>query len=51
MEYADDVDFLDEEKKPLDHLQSVATEKLNVHNLFRNETKTEFNHIYSYILI
>ena len=25
MEYADDVDFLDE-KKPLDHLQSVAAE-------------------------
>jgi len=31
MEYAGDVDFLDKEKKPLDHLQSVAIEKLNVH--------------------
>jgi len=46
MEYVDDVDFLDEEKKPMDHLQSVAPEKLKVQNLFMNETKTEFSHIY-----
>ena len=39
MEYADDVDNLDEEKKPPDHLQSVAAEKLKVHNLFINETR------------
>ena len=37
---------MDEEKKPLDHLQSVAAEKLKVHNLFKNETKTKFSHIY-----
>ena len=37
---------MDEEKKPLDHLQSVAAEKLKVHNLFMNETKREFSHIY-----
>jgi len=46
MEYADDVDLLGEEKKPLDHLQSVTAEKLKSHNLFLNETKTEFSHIY-----
>ena len=47
MEYTDDVDFLDEEKKPLDHLQSVAAEKLKVHNLFMNKTRAEFSHIYT----
>jgi len=46
MEYADDIDLLDEEKKPLDHLPSVAPEKLKVHNLFMSETKTEFSHKY-----
>ncbi|XP_038074896.1 uncharacterized protein LOC119742796 [Patiria miniata] len=46
MEYADDVDFLDKAKKPLDHLQPVAAEKLKVDNLFMNETKTEFTHVY-----
>ena len=46
MEYADDVDFVDEEKKPLDQLQLVAAEKLKVDNLFMNETKTEFSHVY-----
>ena len=46
MEYADDVDFLHEEKKPLDQLQPVAAEKLKVDNLFMNETKTEFSHVY-----
>ena len=46
MEYADDVDFLDKEKKPLDQLQPVAAEKLKVDNLFMNETKTEFSHVH-----
>ena len=46
MEYANDFDLLDEEKKPLDHLPSVAPEKLKGHNLFMSETKTEFSHIY-----
>ncbi|XP_038044093.1 uncharacterized protein LOC119718757 [Patiria miniata] len=46
MEYAHDVDSPDEEKKPLDHLQPVAAEKLKVDNLFMNETKTEFTHVY-----
>ena len=41
MEFADYVDFLDEEK-----LQPVAAEKLKANNLSMNETKTEFSHVY-----
>ena len=36
MEYADDVNFLVEENKPLDHLLYVAAEKLKVHNMLVN---------------
>ena len=46
MEYADDVDFLDEEKVPLDTLQPIAAEDLKEHNLFMNEAKTEHTHVY-----
>jgi hypothetical protein len=46
MEYADDVDFLDEEKKPLDELLPIAASKLKIENLFMNESKTEFTHMY-----
>ena len=34
MEYADDVNFLVEENKPLDHLLYVAADKPKVHNCF-----------------
>ncbi|KAI8502518.1 hypothetical protein Bbelb_201060 [Branchiostoma belcheri] len=37
MEYADDVDFLDEEKAPLERLLPVAARNLKDLNLFGNE--------------
>ena len=46
MEYADDVDFLDEEKEALDGLLPTAAEKLKDANLFMNEAKTEFTHVH-----
>ena len=46
MEYADDVDFLDEEKETLTRLLPVAAEQLKEANLFVNEAKTEFTHIH-----
>ncbi|XP_078682194.1 uncharacterized protein LOC144916745 [Branchiostoma floridae x Branchiostoma belcheri] len=46
MEYADDVDFLDEEKAPLERLLPVAARNLKDSNLFVNEGKTEFTHVY-----
>ncbi|KAL6486765.1 hypothetical protein MHYP_G00061570 [Metynnis hypsauchen] len=46
MEYADDVDFLDEEKTSLSQLQSIAAANLRDNNLFMNESKTEFTHVY-----
>ncbi|XP_066294593.1 uncharacterized protein [Branchiostoma lanceolatum] len=46
MEYADDVDFLDEEKDPLERLLPIAARNLKDSNLFVNEGKTEFTHVY-----
>ncbi|XP_078576824.1 uncharacterized protein LOC144862312 [Branchiostoma floridae x Branchiostoma japonicum] len=46
MEYADDVDFLDEERDPLESLLPVAAKNLRDSNLFVNEGKTEFTHVY-----
>ena len=46
VEYADDVDFLDEERRPLDQLQLVAMKELKRRNLFMNESKTEFSYIF-----
>ena len=46
MEYADDVDFIDEEKYPLDDLLSTAAEQFKNENLFMNEAKTEFTHVH-----
>jgi hypothetical protein len=46
MEYADDVDFLDENKPQLVRLQATAATSLKDHNLIMNESKTEFVHIY-----
>ena len=46
MEYADDVDFIDEEKQPLDDLLPKAAEQLKDENLFMNEAKTELTHVY-----
>ncbi|XP_019625003.1 PREDICTED: uncharacterized protein LOC109470482 [Branchiostoma belcheri] len=46
MEYADDVDYLDEEKAPLERLLPVAARNLKDSNLFVNEGKTEFTHVY-----
>ena len=43
MEYADDVDFLDEEKIPLDSLQHIDAEALKEHN---DEAKTEHTNVY-----
>ncbi len=45
-EYADDVDFNDEEKETLRTLLPIATEILKDWNLFVNEGKTEFMHVY-----
>lgn len=46
MEYADDVDFLDEDKEVLKKLLPIAADQLKVANLFVNEAKTEFTHVY-----
>ena len=46
MEYADDVDFIDEEKDTLDRLLPIAGQILKDSNLFMNEAKTEFTHVY-----
>ena len=46
MEYADDVDFIDEEKDTLDRLLPIAAKILKESNLFMNEAKTEFTHVY-----
>ena len=46
MEYADDVDFIDEEKQPLDDLLPTAAEQFKDENLFMNEAKTEFTHVH-----
>ena len=45
-EYADDVDFADEECEPLDSLLQTACTQLRVWNLLVNESKTEFTLIY-----
>ena len=45
-EYADDVDFADEECEPLDSLLQTACTHLREWNLLLNESKTEFTHIY-----
>ena len=45
-EFADDVDFADEEREPLDSLLQTACTQLRVWNLIVNESKTEFMHIY-----
>ena len=45
-EYADDVDFIDEEKEPLDQLLPVTAAQLKAVNLSMNEAKTEFTHVY-----
>ena len=45
-EYADDVDFNDEDEENLRTLLPIATEILKDWNLFVNEGKTEFMHVY-----
>ena len=45
-EYADDVDFNDEEEENLKPLLPMATEVLKDWNLFVNEDKTDFAHVY-----
>ena len=45
-EYADDVDFLDEDEENLKALLPLATEVLKSWNLFVNEDKTDFTHVY-----
>jgi len=46
MEYADDVDFIDEEKDTLKSLLPLAAEQLQDANLFMNQAKTEFTHVF-----
>ena len=47
MTYADDVDFVEEEKAPLDQLQPVAAETLkSPYNHFMNGTKTDFTNVF-----
>ena len=45
-EYADDVDFFDEDEENLKTLLPLATVVLKEWNLFVNEDKTEFVHVY-----
>ena len=46
MEYADDKDFIDEEKQPLEDLLPTAGVELQEVNLFMNKSKTEFTHVF-----
>ena len=46
MEYADDVDFIDEEKQPLKDLLPTAGVELQDVNLCMNKSKTEFTHVF-----
>ncbi|XP_063687758.1 uncharacterized protein LOC134821025 [Bolinopsis microptera] len=45
-EYADDIDFNDEDEDNLRELLPIATEVLKDWNLFVNEDKTDFTHVY-----
>ena len=45
-EYADDVDFMDENEENLKAILPQATETLRSWNLFVNEDKTDFTHVY-----
>jgi len=45
-EYADDVDFNDEEEENLKIILPLATDTLKRWNLFVNEDKTDFTHVY-----
>ena len=45
-EYADDVDFMDEEEENLRTILPMATEVLKSWNLFVNEDKTDFTRVY-----
>ena len=46
-EYADDVDFAEEVREPLDTVLSTACTKLANWNLFVNEAKTDKVHIFT----
>ncbi len=50
-EYADDVDFLDEEKIPVDNILPVSNVIMREWNLFTNEDKTEYTHVYLLLLV
>ena len=45
-EYADDVDFMDEDEENLRKILPMATEILKSWNLFVNEEKTDFTRVY-----
>ena len=45
-EYADDVDFTDEDKETLEQILPICKEILAEWNLFVNESKPEFTHFY-----
>ena len=46
MEYSDDVNFIDEEKHPLEDLSPTAGLELQDVNLFINKSNTEFTHVF-----
>ena len=45
-EYADTVDFMDEEIETLQHILRTTTKVLKEWNLYVNEDKAEFTHVY-----
>ena len=50
MEYADNVDFIDEKKDTLDRLLPITAKILKESNVFmKNEAKTEFTHVYLFV--
>ena len=46
MEYADNVDFIDAEKQPLEDLLPTAGVELQDVNMFMNKSKTEFTRVF-----
>ena len=45
-EYADDIDFINEQLEPLENILPIATEVFGEWNLYINQDKTDFVHVY-----
>ena len=45
-EYADDIDFINEQLEPLENILPIATEVFDEWNLYINQDKTDFVHVY-----